>query len=237
MKRLGKLVRCLVEPTYRRALSAHRVAAGVEHGPVLRSIGDCRMVVDIGANRGQFSLVARKSLPMARIVSFEPLPVPAATFRAAFADDARVMLHQVAIGPERGEVTIHLSQRDDSSSLLPITAMQNALFPGTSEAGTTLVAVGPLLDYLPLEDIAPPALLKLDVQGFELQALQGCEEALKHFAHVYVECSFVELYAGQALADLVIAWLREHDFVLRGVYNMSHDVAGKAIQADFLFSR
>ena len=58
-----------------------------------------------------------------------------------------------------------------------------------------------------------------------------------HFAWVYVECSFVELYAGQSLADEVIAWLREHSLHLSGVYNMTYDTGGRAVQADFLFKR
>ncbi|MHB8571083.1 MAG: FkbM family methyltransferase [Metallibacterium sp.] len=80
-------------------------------------------------------------------------------------------------------------------------------------------------------------MLKLDVQGYELQALRGCETLLEAFAWVYCECSFVELYAGQALADAVIAWLRERGFGLLGAYNMANDRDGRAVQADFLFGR
>ena len=76
-----------------------------------------------------------------------------------------------------------------------------------------------------------------DVQGFELQALAGCEDVLERFAWVYVECSFMELYAGQAFADAVIAWLRERGLRLAGVYNMAYDGEGHAVQADFLFGR
>ena len=42
-----------------------------------------------------------------------------------------------------------------------------------------------------------------------MTALQGCEELLDRFDWVFVECSFIEPYEGQALADEVIAWLRE----------------------------
>ena len=48
---------------------------------------------------------------------------------------------------------------------------------------------------------------------------------------------FIELYEGQALADEVIAWLRERGLRLVGVYNMACDHDGRAIQADFLFAR
>ena len=214
----------------------HRVAAGVEHARVLSGL-DCRTVVDIGANRGQFALVARQCQPHARVISFEPLPAAAAKFRAVFADDDRVTLHEIAIGPAPGNVTIHVSKRDDSSSLLPITAAQVALFPGTEEAATTIVRVAPLREFVSAADIQAPALLKLDVQGYELEALRGCEDLLDRFAYVYAECSFVELYAGQALADEVISWLRERGFKLHGEHNTVYDRGGRAIQADFLFAR
>ena len=204
---------------------------------MLRNLGPLRTVVDVGANRGQFALAARHVFPQAQIVSFEPLTGPAALWRAVFAGDGRARLIDAAIGPEPGEAEIHVSARDDSSSLLPITARQNALFPGTAEAGTATIRVVRLADALPAADIEAPALLKLDVQGFELQALAGCEALLDRFAWVYVECSFVELYAGQAFADEVIAWLRERSFSLRGVFNMTYDAKGRALQADFLFGR
>ena len=236
MVKVGKLAAILKLPYYRARMFRHGVAAGVEHAPVLNGL-DCRTVVDIGANRGQFALVTRHCQPLARVFSFEPLHAAAATFRAVFADDDRVTLHEVAIGPVPGNATIHISRRDDSSSLLPITATQVALFPGTAEVATAIVRVAPLREFIPAAKIEAPALLKVDVQGYELQALRGCEDLLNRFAYVYAECSFMELYAGQALADEVIAWLRERGFKLRGVHNMDYDRGGRAIQADFLFAR
>jgi FkbM family methyltransferase len=231
-----KLAAILKLPYYRTTMFRHHVAAGVEHARVLSGL-ECRTVVDIGANRGQFTLVARRCLPQARVISFEPLPAAAAKFRAVFDGDDRVTLREIAIGPTSGNATIHISRWDDSSSLLPITSTQVALFPGTEEVATAVVRVAPLREFVSAEDIQSPALLKLDVQGFELEALRGCENLLDRFAYVYAECSFVELYAGQVLADEVIAWLRERGFRLRGVHNMDYDRGGRAIQADFLFAR
>ena len=212
------------------------VAPGLEHVAMLQRLQPA-MVVDIGANRGQFTLATRHACPAARVLAFEPLPQPAKIFRKLFADDDKVRLFPVAVGLETGEATIHVSARDDSSSLLPITATQNALFPGTAETSTQTIRVMRLEDCLDSVELRDSALLKLDVQGFELTALQGCESLLHEFSWVYTECSFVELYEGQALADEVIAWLRERGLSLCGVFNMAYDKWGKAIQADFLFER
>ncbi|MGB5146631.1 MAG: FkbM family methyltransferase [Porticoccaceae bacterium] len=232
-----KLAAILRVPAWRDVLRRHHVAAGVEHARVLRQFDGCQTVVDVGANLGQFALAARHVFPQARIVSFEPLAGPAALYRAVFAGDDRARLVEAAVGPQAGEAQIHVSARDDSSSLLPTTARQNTLFPGTAEAGTATIRVARLADEVPAADLAAPALLKLDVQGFELQALAGCEDVLERFAWVYVECSFMELYAGQSFADEVIARLRERGLRLVGVYHMAYDGEGRAVQADFLFGR
>lgn len=226
---------CLSDPIYRSALLRYGVAAGIEHDPVLGAL-DCRTVVDIGANRGQFALAARRSFPKARLISFEPLAAPAARFREVFATDPLVSLHRVAIGPEHGQATIHVSSRDDSSSLLPIGGLQAAIFNGTEELRTELIDIAPLDSFVSAGEIHSPALLKLDVQGYELQALKGSESLLDRFAHVYAECSFLELYDGQALAHEVVAWLKVRGFRLSSTHNMSYDATGREVQADFLFT-
>lgn len=212
------------------------VAAAIEHEAVLRNLA-CNTVVDIGANRGQFALIARHCMPTAHLISFEPLPLPAAAYRNIFANDRKAVLYQVAISDTQAQSVMHVSAQDASSSLLPLTARQQEIFPGTSEVGTLLVQTRPLDACVTPDDIRAPAMLKLDVQGFELNALKGCESLLARFAYVYVECSFIELYRNQALAHEVIKYLDSHNFQLASIHNMQYDRTGKEIQADFLFTR
>jgi len=235
--RLRKLFAILRVAAWRRALLHCGVAAGSEHARVLANLGEIRTVVDIGANRGQFALAARHCFPQSVITSFEPLPGPAKAYSRVFRLDERTSLRQVAIGPRSGEALIHVSGRDDSSSLRPISVEQERIYPGTRGVGTATIAVATLGEQIGTSELHGPALLKLDVQGFELDALRGCENLLDRFDWVYVECSFRELYEGQALADEVMAWLRERLFSLRGLYNATYDGRGCAVQADFLFGR
>jgi FkbM family methyltransferase len=211
------------------------VAAGIEHWHVLPNLDTLWTVVDVGANHGQFALIVRHCFSEANVFSFEPLSRAAVVFRKVFRGDPKVTLHQSAIGPETGEATIHVATADDSSSLLAISAMQERLFPETGEIRTATVKVGRLSSSVSAEEIVAPAMLKLDVQGYELEALRGCEDLLARFSYVYAECSFVELYEGQALVDEIIAWLREWGFRLSGVYHMGYDQNGRAVQRDFLF--
>ena len=228
-----KLIFLLRISLYRKALK-YQVGAAIEHQKLLKSL-NFKTIVDVGANKGQFALMSRYCFSDAKIVSFEPLSAPAEIFNKVFRNDKDTMLHNVAIGPKEEKTIIHISQSDDSSSLLPISDLQEEIFPGTSEAGTATVNVSPLDRFLNKADIKPPALLKLDVQGFELDALIGCEPLLSSFDSIYCECSFVELYSGQKMASDIITWLHQHGFILKGAYNMSYDEKGQAIQADFMF--
>jgi FkbM family methyltransferase len=232
--RLKKLRIILFQPMLRSVFFKYLVMAGVEHKAVLYR--QLSTVVDIGANRGQFALAAR-AFSGAKVISFEPLPEVAQIFRKLFSDDPAVKLHVAAIGEKSEKKHIHLSARDDSSSLLEIGDAQSKFFPGTHEIGTLEVKVGTLDDFLTKEEIVHPAMLKLDVQGFELQALAGCKSLIDNFDYVYCECSFVELYKDQKLAGDVVAYLGALGFILTGVYNPSYDRDGNCIQADLLFGQ
>ena len=233
--RLRKLATVFTNGDYRAAFFRARVAPSIEHVALLKS-SQFATIVDIGANRGQFTLAARHFSPSARIIAFEPLSGPANRFRAALGGDQLVTLHPVAIGATNGAATMHVSAQDDSSSLLPITDLQESLFAGTREVATESIQVECLASRIKPEDIKQPALLKIDVQGYELSVLEGCEALLPQFSRVYVECSFVELYAGQALAANVIAFLHDRGFDLCGAYNTHYDTSGIAIQSDLLFA-
>lgn len=231
----AKLLRLLPRAVWRRGL-LQGVAASVEHRRVIAGL-DIATVVDVGANIGQFSLLVEALHPQARIFAFEPLPASADRYEKLFAGNARVRLHRAALGPERGQATLHVSARSDNSSLLPIGEAQLRVFPGTAEIGTVTVPVGPLTAFVTREELVPAALLKIDVQGFELAVLQGAEALLDAFDWLYIEASWQALYEGQALVDEVIDYITARGFALAGEYNRFVGSDGLPVQADFLFRR
>ena len=234
-RQFAKLLRLLPNPLFRHGLRSG-VGAAIEHRDVIAPLR-LATIIDVGANVGQFSLLARALHPAARIFAFEPLPDAAARYRRVFAADENVKLFQAAISPDAGTATMHVSASADSSSLLPISARQSELFPGTEEVGVTEVEAGPLSGFVSGADLNAPALLKIDVQGFELEVLRGAGDLLAAFEHVYVEASFEALYEGQALADDVIALMVDAGFTEVGRYNVSVGPDGVPIQADFLFHK
>jgi FkbM family methyltransferase len=230
--RLRKLARLLGHRRYWKPLSGG-VAAAVEHTDVpFRR--DHLTVLDVGASHGQFALFAEVRFPAAQILSFEPLPGPASALRRV--TGSRVRVETVALGSAPGQAEINVSARDDSSSLLPIGERQVREFPGTAKQSTVTIEVS-TLDSAVTGPVARPCLLKVDVQGLELEVLKGGRETLREVDEALVECSFVELYEGQALADEVIAFMLESGLRLAGVFGTVFSKAGEPVQADFLFRR
>ena len=238
-KRIEKALAAVRHPDLRRALR-QKVLPATEHLPVLAGLPEMALVVDIGANVGQFALVARHRWPRARIVSFEPLPECARQVRALFDGDPRFECRGLALTDHAGTDAFHVTGAEDSSSLLPVAARQVEEF-ATDEARVVQVRTARLDAELPLGDLPPqgePILVKLDTQGTELAVLQGGAALVERATHLLVEVSFVELYEGQADAAEVTRHLVERGWDLRSVYDVKASRrSGEPLQADALFTR
>ncbi len=233
VRKARKLAALLRDPFYRRALRAC-VPASVEHRAVAFE-HRFASVVDLGANRGQFALFALREFPGARLHCFEPFPGARSQLARMVGRRPNVRIFDVAAGSAAGESQLHVSALDHSSSLLPITERLTGEFPGTHEAERVTVRTARLDAVLDPADLPSPSLLKIDVQGFELEALQGAEALLPCFTEILVEGSFVEFYAGQPLAGEVICHLEARGFRMAGVFSVMRGRGGECLQADFLF--
>jgi FkbM family methyltransferase len=223
--RVAKGLRLLGNPSYLRTFARYGVVPSLEHRELPRT--PYATVVDVGAHTGQFSLLARKFYPEATIHAFEPLPEAAAKFREVFGDDPLVRLHEVAIAPATGEATLYLDSAWDGGSLLRGAWKSDREIP---------VHTAQLEDVVSADEIRSPALLKLDVQGYELDALVGCSSLLDRFDDVVVELMLREDRVGQPLAADVVTLLRDRGFQLVGIDSIGRR-EGSIVRFDGIFSR
>jgi FkbM family methyltransferase len=236
LRKSRKLTHLLIVPAYRHALLAWRVAATVEHGgqPFAQSYGT---VIDVGSNRGQFAIFARHRWPKARLFCFEPLPGPREVLTPLAEELGNAQVLPYALSDEGGERRMHVARSDDSSSLLAATGCQLEAFPDTVEVDEQVVQVRRLDNLITKEDVSHPILMKIDVQGAELDVLRGASGLLDGVREILVECSLVELYVGQPLLDDMILFARECGFRVIGVSPPSRAPDGTPLQCDVLFSR
>jgi FkbM family methyltransferase len=203
----------LPAPGYWQTL-ARGVVSGVEHGPAF--IGyDFATVLDVGANKGQYAAFARRRWPQARLICFEPLPGRHGWLVAILGTDEQV--HPVAVGNCEG--CGRHAHRLARGQLVPFASRRcSKIFFSMDEECVVSVPVRRLDTEFRRDQLARPAMLKIDAQGFEFETLQGTAGVLDAIDATYFECSFLELYSGQKLAADVIEYLKD-------------------VQADLLFQR
>ena len=124
-----------------------------------------------------------------------------------------------------------------SSSILDFTDLQLETYPGVTVVGKEKIRVDRLDAVATPEMTQGRTLLKMDVQGFELEVLKGAVATLENVEAVYLEASFLPLYAGQPLATELIVWLDQHGFGLAAIYNVDNGAGDVPSQADCLFLR
>jgi FkbM family methyltransferase len=233
LRRARKLARLLQVREYRAGLR-FGVAAAIEHDEV--PFGhDFRTVIDVGAHRGQFALFASRRFPDARIICLEPLPAAQEKLRRLLGATGNVV--GVAASDSAAVRAFHVSRSSDSSSLLAITPRGVAAFPGAQEQTVISVPTARVDDVVSDTDLHRPVLLKLDVQGAELDVLHGSTRVLGQVDEALVECSFVELYEGQPLAESVVSFMKSRGFEPVGSFSVVRDLTGRSLQADLLFRR
>jgi FkbM family methyltransferase len=173
-------------------------------------------VLDVGANVGQYALRLRAVGYAGRIVSFEPLPEAHAELtRRAAADPAWQVAPRMAIGERDGEVEIEVSAESDMSSILPQSALLRRISPTSAVIRRERVPVARL------DEIAPAWLqrddevvLKIDVQGYEPQVLEGAGALLRTLRGIQLEMSMVPCYEGERGFRETIDYLEAAGFEL-----------------------
>lgn len=196
-------------------------------------------VIDIGANEGQFAKLAREVFPEAQIYSFEPLPDCFEKLGKALPGDKNFRSFNLAIGSKEGSLEFFRSAHTPSSSFLRMEDAHKDAFPESSDGQSDkpLMVNIKTLDSV-LEDIglADGILLKIDVQGYELEAIEGSKGVMGRCDIVIIEMSFQKLYKDQPLFHDVYEKMYNLGFEFRGGLNqMLHPETHEVVQMDAIF--
>lgn len=167
-------------------------------------------IVDVGANRGDFAAASRYLYPEARIIAFEPNPGTVRGLRERFAADAKVTTFDYALSAENGTSDFYSAADDRLSSLLKPTDGL-ASFGGVSTS-TIEVQCKRFGDVVDLSTHPHPILMKIDVQGNELNVLKGAGEQLRHVDCIKAEYSFDQFYDGQTELTRLVVYCAERGF-------------------------
>lgn len=195
-----------------------------------------KTVLDIGAHEGKTAVSFLELFPEATIYSFEPIPQCYEKLVERTKDYPRCKTFNCAIGEASGTIEFHQSNYSPSSSILRMAKSHEQAFPFTEGSVKLNVPVIALDDFLIKENIDGHLAMKIDVQGYEWQVLNGAKKALEKVKLLLIETSFIELYESQKLFSDIYSRLINEGFVYAGSFDqLFNPHNGKPIQQDAIF--
>ena len=195
---------------------------------------DIEIVLDIGANTGQFAKGLYSSGYRGRVVSFEPLADAYDILRETALSNPLWTVHpRTAIGNLDGSIEINISQNSVSSSILPILESHTSIQTDSKFVGKEKV---PIIDLY--VNNGERFFIKIDTQGYEWQVLEGAQFTLSKAKGIMLELSLVPLYETQHLWIEMISHLESQGFSLWGIQKGFTDNSnGRGLQIDAIFFR
>jgi FkbM family methyltransferase len=197
--------------------------------------GENLVVYDIGAAKGFVASCLAKLPNVASIHAFEPIPDVYQELESYTRSFNKIQCHNVALGRTPGAALMNISKRTNSSSLLPMAQTHIEQFTDTEITKQISVPVARLDDYVQQQLLPLPDLVKIDVQGFEKQVLEGAATTIHHAKYCILEMSFQPLYDGSPLFDDIYQLMRQLGFKLVGVADPLVGKDGKQFQVDGIF--
>ncbi|HXR36327.1 MAG TPA: FkbM family methyltransferase [Candidatus Binataceae bacterium] len=240
-RRLIRMLETLLEPVALRALISWPKFSFTSFRMVheLRRQGiSAKTVIDVGANVGQFAIAAAMLFPDARIYSFEPHPGCFEHLVKNAARLPRIKPIQAALGERAGVAQLRINSHSHSSSLMPLAQAHRQAFPSAVEVQTLGVRQTTLDAVFGAIELETPVLLKLDVQGYEAQAVRGGREMLKRVQWMVSEASLKPMYEGEVLFMGLVRLMEDEGFSFsRPVGFLNDPQTGEILQLDALFTR
>ncbi|WP_177730878.1 FkbM family methyltransferase [Flavobacterium inviolabile] len=197
------------------------------------------VILDIGANIGQFGGEIRNLGYKGEIISFEPMKEAFHKLSKNASGDSKWKTCNYSIGERDGETTINISKNSVSSSLLENLPQLTESAPEAAFVEKEVIQIKKLDSVFEELGLAHKNIyLKIDTQGYEEMVLLGAEESLKSVKGIQIEMSFIPSYKGTLTFEEIKKRLNDKGFQLVAIENGFYDKkTGMQLEVDGLFYR
>ena len=197
-----------------------------------------KTILDIGANEGQFAEKISAILPEASLICFEPLPEPFEKLKNKFAGKPGFSCLEIALGEREGRQKIFRNEYSPSSSILTMKSTHKEAFEFARKEFSEEISIRRLDSVAKQIKIEAPYLVKIDVQGYERQVIDGGIDIIRSASIIIIETSFVELYEKSPLFGNIYDKMTSLGFRYTGSFEqLPRPSDGKILQQDAIFQK
>lgn len=193
------------------------------------------VVLDVGANVGQFGASLRMKGYRGKIVSFEPIESVYKSLAAIAKADGNWEAYNIALGAAPGETTINVADASVFSSILGSTSAAIQFDSKAAVRRTETIKVRTLDEFA--SNLSGNILLKIDTQGYEKQVLEGGRKTLPELKGVLMELPIIHLYEGTWQFHEALEFMALAGFVPAQIHPVHHQSKDKVslLEVDCLF--
>lgn len=197
------------------------------------------LIIDIGANKGEYTSELINLGYTGRIESFEPVSEVYHELNAISKKHKIWNTHKIALGDFDGQTEINIAGNINSSSLLEMLPRHEKSAPSSKYTKKENIHVRQLDSIInSLVKDNQNIFIKIDVQGYENVVLKGAEKTMDRIKGIQIEMSLEPLYQGSMLYKEMIDFLESKGFELHSIENgFSDPKTGKLLQCDGIFFR
>ena len=193
------------------------------------------LVIDVGANIGQFGESLRDGGYQGRIVSFEPIESAFQTLAKKAAGDSKWEVHHCGLGAAAGTANLHVSELSVFSSILNMTSAAGL---HDSRMAVDHVEEVPIqtLDQV-AAGLSGKILLKIDTQGYERQVIEGGQQTIPRMLGILLELPIIHVYDGEWSFHEALKFMAGMGFVPAQIQPVGYHGIDKvsAVEFDCLF--
>lgn len=206
----------------------------------LMKIYDINLVLDVGANTGQFAQYLRQDIRyLKKIISFEPLSNAFCALKQNAKGDDLWSVKNYALGDKNETKEINIAQNLASSSFLNMLPLHIKAAPQAQYVGKELIEIK-TLDSI-FNDVfkeGENVYLKIDVQGYESKVIKGAESGLSYINTIQLEMSLAPLYQNELLLPEILSLMKDKGYSLVHIIPCFYDKkTGQLLQVDGIFHR
>lgn len=196
------------------------------------------LALDIGGYVGGHAIELRQDGYSGTIVSFEPVLEAFLQMREQSDKDPLWESFQLALGSKGGTTNINVGNKTYTSSVLTYGLAYKELDTRlkSEPQDAQMVRLDSWVETSPWSENR--IFIKLDVQGYEKECLEGAKGILSKVEIIQCELSFVELYTGSWMFREALDWFERNGFNLYQIERGFQDIQqARLLQVDGLFVR
>lgn len=179
------------------------------------------VVVDVGANRGQFACKLLKIVNVSKLYCFEPVPDAFAQLESLAAADSRILPVQAAVSTKTSKIPFYVTKSDVGSSMLrPISGQPSQWLTLDEEIIVSAIRLDEFIQSKIGDHLQTIDLLKSDAQGADKLVLEsaGNELSPQKIRSVLVEVNFSEFYESQDRYTEILEFLDRRGYRPARIY-------------------